>query len=474
MATIDPKEVFSSSRRRALHRHSRCRQLAAYLGLENEYSDSSIRSSLLQKGPFYIVRARGRTAQTLVLHVTRLSPTARDKLTLRPAGRGLMAAVFKGGSRFVAYALLVGAIVALGGYAAFSGSDTEEEEEEEEVEGILQVLAKKSYRFEGKAAEPKKEYPPCFEEFLKTWKTTVNEHKNEGDFTKYQSMTELIRAILTSVIHISFETFKQDLKTAIDQIPVRESSGPEILGLLSSTGGVMQQGKDCPLLTSSGLDAMFNIYTCKSNTWVANLLVDMCGDDRFDLTTDFQRKNQRIILCDDALYTGSQMHGTVRVYKNLLKGIQTEVFVVVAYTSEKAKLLVQSLGTKEFVVKVLHARIGGCAYMMPISHWLSNYFKGKKVGLEKTRENSEGEVQVSDTSLYFYYFYHKQPDSTSSGIRSLHLPYPPPVQEKTSTKKRRRRSIPWDDLFPEITPPYNHKEYPPRLIATNVSKLVAV
>ena len=299
---------------------SLCRRFLNVLG-----KDYDMRSSVAKKGPLYMVRVHTHYYVVYNACVSafeyRASRTEHERLLLKLMDSSLAVWALVG-----AAAISLTALTALGVYSVKTKDGTTR---------IIKQL---------RGGRPKT--PPSFsDEFLQFWDRVLraaptlkisNQQPDPAAIQKYidsvcgEKNRVVVDIFLNGIKHVSYDTFIEVLRKATLTL---DKSRSYMLCLYSDTGGVLRNDGVAP--GTSVLDytdsGSVGVFCAKSNFWVSALVYCILKKQGYDvrISTEFDKGDDVLLICDDALYSGKQMFATIDYYAQFKR----DICVLVAYCS---------------------------------------------------------------------------------------------------------------------------------------------
>lgn len=377
---------------------SLCRRFLHRLGKEHD-----MRSSVAKRGPLYLVRVQGAYYVVYKGCVPDLEyregHSEQERLLLK-----LM------DSSLAVWALVGTAVISLTALAAAGVYAVKTSDGSTSI--VKQVVNKSG---EGKPQTP----PPFSDEFLTFWDRVLKvapdlkvpsaapNHAASLDYIDKACKSRVaLDILLQGITHVSFDTWKEKLQDVVGRL---DRDLDYTLCLYSNAGGVLNldaKEKYAPgtELFKDGYDELA-VFCAKSNFWVSALVYCMMKKQelKVSISNDFDQKD--LLICDDALYSGNQMHNTLAYYTRF----DNKIHVLAPYCSAEAQQLI----AKSF------PRVN-----LIIGETMRNYKTIIEEGLQRPvnqgftvddvitmmRALFPGAIQPQ---LNWYYFDHKWPDGKS-------------------------------------------------------------
>jgi hypothetical protein len=380
---------------------SLCRRFLGVLGKEYD-----MRSSVAKKGPLYMVRVQGHYYVVYNACVPGLEYRAakheEERLLLKLMDSSLALWALVG-----AAAISLTALTAAGVYSVKTQDGS--------TSIIKQLIGRKTP-------------PPFSDEFLQFWDRVLTVAPNlevpsqqpDADAIQYYIDSAcgenkvVLDILFNGIKHVSYDTFKQVLRTATLTLDKARSY---TLCLFSNTGGVLGSEGTAP--GTKVLDASdhwsVGVFCAKSNFWVSALVYCFMKKENYDvrISTEFDKGNDVLLICDDALYSGKQMFATVGYYTQFKK----DLCVLVAYCSvegqtriKKHETMVGRQGTKPHIQFVIGETM--------INHQVIIAEGLKRLNSNLTVEDVTKRLGDHQVGFYlnWYYFDHKWPDGDSFAL----------------------------------------------------------
>jgi hypothetical protein len=412
---------------------SMCRRFLHRLGKEHD-----MRSSVAKRGPLYLVRVQGDYYVVYNACVPDLEYQAAhsepERLLLKLMDSSLAVWALLGVA-----AISLTALTAAGVYAVKTSDGS--------TSIVKQVV--------NKFGSVKPQTPPTFSgEFLRFWDQVLkvaptlevpsaapNLTVMQNYISKACTSKVALDILLNGITHVSYDTFKDKLQEVVNKL---DRTLDYTLCLYSSDGGVLNL--DAKKTYAPGTEPFkydsrtIAVFCTKSNFWVSALVYCMMTKQGYkvSISTDFDQEN--LLICDDALYSGSQMRNTLEYYTRF----DRKIYVIVPYCSAEAQDLMLANFPK---VNLL------------IGEKMRNYRTIIEDGLKrhpKSGLNVDGVItQISSfipgaitPARNWYYFDHKWPDGASFILMQGF------DQNKLFEFGCGAQHIPKEKIFIEPTPPY--------------------
>jgi hypothetical protein len=219
---------------------------------------------------------------------------------------------------------------------------------------------------------------------------------------------DILKVLLNGIQHVPYASFEKALDTAISNL---DRNSKYVLCLYSSTGGVLSNQNKAPgtqavqVKLLNGTKDTFAIFCQKSNFWTSCLVFSKMTTAGYDVevSTNFNQDDRVLLICDDAIYSGSQIKYTVSYYATFNRPIS----VVVAFCSQHG-------------FSVINQYISGADVQFHVGEWMktpdaviAEQIKLQDLQTDIVTIKKELSGMGIGPDKNWYYFDHKWPDDNS-------------------------------------------------------------